>query len=53
MLESFSRADSEFAKAVCIWRDNAVSEQAVWQDGGRFLRELLQGGVPSKSATEN
>ncbi len=41
MLESFSRADPEFAKAVCIWRDNAVSAAAVWQDGCGFLQELL------------
>ena len=42
MLESFSRADPEFAKAVAIWRDHAPSEEAVWQGGYEFLRPLLQ-----------
>lgn len=42
MLESFSRADPDFAKAVSIWRDHAPSAKAVWDAGYEFLQPLLQ-----------
>lgn len=45
MLESFSRANPEFAKAVFIWRDHAASPEAVWQGGYDFLRPLLEQGL--------
>ena len=42
MVESFSRADPEFAKAVHIWRDHAPTPEAVWRDGHAFLAGFLR-----------
>ena len=41
MVESFSRADPEFAKAVCIWRDFAASEEEVYRGAYEFLAPQL------------
>ncbi len=41
VIESFTPEVASIARAVCIWRDIAPSQDAIAQEGLRFLRELL------------
>jgi len=42
VIESFTPACEAIADAACIWRPLATSQDALADDGGRFLRQLLQ-----------
>jgi D-psicose/D-tagatose/L-ribulose 3-epimerase len=42
VIESFTPAVQSIARAVCIWRDIAPSQDAIAADGLAFLRRLLQ-----------
>jgi len=41
VIESFTPEVKEIARAVCIWREIAPSQDAIAVDGLRFLRSLL------------
>lgn len=41
VIESFTPAVKEIARAVCIWREIAPSQDGLAQDGLRFLKTLL------------
>jgi D-psicose/D-tagatose/L-ribulose 3-epimerase len=41
VIESFTPAVKSIAKAVCIWRPLAASQDALAADGLAFLRQLL------------
>jgi D-psicose/D-tagatose/L-ribulose 3-epimerase len=41
VIESFTSQVKEIARAVCIWREIAPSQDAIASDGLAFLKELL------------
>ena len=41
VIESFTSQVKEIARAVCIWREIAPSQDAIANDGLKFLKELL------------
>jgi D-psicose/D-tagatose/L-ribulose 3-epimerase len=41
VIESFTNQVKEIARAVCIWREIAPSQDAIAQQGLQFLRTLL------------
>jgi D-psicose/D-tagatose/L-ribulose 3-epimerase len=41
VIESFTAAVKEIARAVCIWREIAPSQDAIASDGLKFLRSLM------------
>jgi D-psicose/D-tagatose/L-ribulose 3-epimerase len=41
VIESFTAQVREIARAVCIWREIAPSQDAIAADGLRFLRSIL------------
>lgn len=43
VIESFSQEVKEIARAVCIWREIAPSQDAIAIDGLKFLKNLLSG----------
>jgi D-psicose/D-tagatose/L-ribulose 3-epimerase len=50
VIESFGFAIREIAAAACIWRDLAVTPEAIAWDGVRFLKGLFaSGSEPSRS----
>jgi D-psicose/D-tagatose/L-ribulose 3-epimerase len=41
VIESFTPQVKEIARAVCIWREIAPSQDAIAQQGLQFLKELF------------
>jgi len=41
VIESFTSQVKEIARAVCIWREIAPSQDAIAADGLKFLKSLL------------
>jgi D-psicose/D-tagatose/L-ribulose 3-epimerase len=41
VIESFTAEVKEIAKAVCIWREIAPSQDAIASEGLRFLKSIL------------
>jgi D-psicose/D-tagatose/L-ribulose 3-epimerase len=50
VIESFSRLMPEFAAALHIWRDHAASDEEVWREGLRFLKERWASASRSANA---
>lgn len=46
VIESFTNQVKEIARAVCIWREIAPSQDAIAQQGLNFLKPLLANGKP-------
>ena len=46
VIESFTNQVKEIARAVCIWREIAPSQDAIAQQGLNFLKPLLTNGKP-------
>lgn len=46
VIESFTSQVKEIARAVCIWREIAPSQDAIAADGLSFLKALLKHGQP-------
>lgn len=49
VIESFTSQVKEIARAVCIWREIAPSQDAIAADGLRFLKTLLKHGQPERT----
>jgi D-psicose/D-tagatose/L-ribulose 3-epimerase len=41
VIESFTSQVKEIARAVCIWREIAPSQDAIASEGLKFLRSIL------------
>jgi len=41
VIESFTAQVKEIARAVCIWREIAPSQDAIAMDGLKYLKSLL------------
>jgi D-psicose/D-tagatose/L-ribulose 3-epimerase len=49
VIESFTNQVKEIARAVCIWREIAPSQNAIAEQGLSFLKSLLTNGKPANA----